>query len=290
MGQRRALDLRAACGLFAAMVLAFAVGTSSCDTGHRQKQGLVHGDRWTRAVSLDEGRFHLDRAAPDDHSDRSRREVLEDLRTTSLYHTSGIRIKAAGLARVTVRDANRRPLPHFDRRLAWVVAFTPWSESGGTSCPNTFPTPGARLVKPGDFSSLQLFVIADDGAALQYSQSGSWFCGLPFSPDVAFPTQSFATDWRPIDARRVLANVPTCVPQRQPPYGLEVLANGSKMFVALAFRPFAPAHCGAVRETVAKALDDPPGAPTASAFGKPIECQAIYPESTDGVNCRLRDE
>jgi hypothetical protein len=91
---------------------------------------------------------------------------------------------AARWGRVSVRDARGVPIPGFDKQPAWAVVFRVRDDA--TTCPTT-STVADPQPAPGDYSGVQVFVVAGTDSKLLYSQTGSWSCGLPAAPVAQLP-------------------------------------------------------------------------------------------------------
>jgi hypothetical protein len=225
-----------------ALVLAWGAG---CTGSSAPSHPSAH-ERWAQSVRLDGRRLLIDPPGKTDHSTRRSSEVLRMLLSISDNHTSTVAVQQLKLGRVTVYDQAGRFVAGFDHRLAWAVVYR--SGPGQSSCPGKAPATPPAIPPSGTFAHVQVFVLADDGPALQYSQPASWFCGLPVQPTVEASLQRVSVPWRVGDTpSRIVASVPSCVAQRFAPLPVQRTAKGHPVLAVYAFAPFPPAHCTSTR-------------------------------------------
>lgn len=268
-----------------AMALLVVIASTACSSHGREASGYVRDDRWVRSAELDGGNFRVEHAPSRSVSSRSKEEALADLRSTGLHHTPVISVTAVGWGDVTIAHDTGQSLPGFNRRPAWTIVFR--TQARFASCPQGTGHPNANVPASGAFSDVQVFVIADDGTAVQYSQPGSWFCGLPRHSDIAHASQLFAAPWTPItgpsSSNTVMATVPDCVPQLDSP--LAVPLNNTKTVAIRAYRPYPPATCPTSRTVLVNVTPNTPDEVT--TVPRPIECLTISdtPLASPSINC-----
>jgi hypothetical protein len=162
------------------LVVTFVAVTSH--GGQQTPAKVLASQRWSHAVHLDANRLLIEPPAAGDTVSLTRDETLALLQSTR--SGSVLSVVAARWGRVSVRDARGVLVVGFDRQPAWAVVFRIKDDT--TTCPTT-STPADQRVDPGDYSGVQVFVVAATDARLTYSQSGSWSCGLPAQPVAQLP-------------------------------------------------------------------------------------------------------
>lgn len=166
--------------LVGVLVVTFVALTSH--GGQQTPAQVLAGQRWQHAVHLDANRLLIEPPAAGDTVNLTRDETLALLQST--HSGSVLSVVAARWGRVSVRDARGVPVAGFDKQPAWAVVFRIKDDT--TTCP-TASTPGEQGAAPGDYTGVQVFVVAAGNARLIYSQSGSWSCGLPAQPVAQLP-------------------------------------------------------------------------------------------------------
>ncbi|MDX6245454.1 MAG: hypothetical protein QOE76_3177 [Frankiales bacterium] len=143
---------------------------------------LLAGQRWQHAVHLDGNRLLIEPPGAGDTVSLTRDETLALLQST--HSGTALSVVTARWGRVSVRDARGVVVTGFDRQPAWAVVFRIKDDT--TTCPTT-SAPVEQGPDPGDYTGVQVFVVAATDARLLYSQSGSWSCGLPAAPVAQLP-------------------------------------------------------------------------------------------------------
>jgi hypothetical protein len=162
------------------LVVTFAA-ISSRGGGETPAQVLA-GQRWQHAVHLDANRLLIEPPGDNDHVSLTRDETIALLQSSQ--SGTPLSVVAARWGRVSVKDAHGAPVPGFDKQSAWAVVFRVRDDA--TTCP-TVSTPADPQPDTGDYSGVQVFVVAGSDARLLYSQTGAWSCGLPAHPVAQLP-------------------------------------------------------------------------------------------------------
>lgn len=166
--------------LVGVLVVTFAAVTSR--GGHQTPAQVLAGQRWQHAVQLDANRLLIEPPVGGDTVSLTKDETLALLQST--HSGSVLSVVAARWGRVSVRDARGVLVAGFDKQPAWAVVFRIKDDT--TTCPTT-STPVEQRPDPGDYTGVQVFVVAATDARLTYSQTGSWSCGLPAAPVAQLP-------------------------------------------------------------------------------------------------------
>jgi hypothetical protein len=170
----------ASAGFVVGVLVVTFVALSSLGRPDTPAQQLAN-ERWKHAVHLDANRLLIEPPGAGDHVTLTRDETVAMLQSS---RSGQLSLVAAGWGGVSVRDARGVPIPGFDKRPAWAVVFRVRDDA--TTCPTT-SMPLDPQPTPGDYSGVQVFVVAGSQSRLFYSQSGSWSCGLPSAPVAQLP-------------------------------------------------------------------------------------------------------
>jgi hypothetical protein len=180
--RRHAVTWTSATAGFIVGVLVVTFVALSSIGGPRTPAQVLAAQRWQHPVHLDANRLLIEPPAAGDHVTLTKDETLALLQSSQSGST--LSIIAARWGRVSVRDAQGSPIAGFDKQPAWTVVFR--VRDNATTCPTT-STPADPQPSPGDYTGVQVFVLAGAGSRLLYSQTGSWSCGLPAQPLAQLP-------------------------------------------------------------------------------------------------------
>lgn len=150
----------------------------------QQRRDAAAAQRWERSVTLDGGRVDIRPPQATDTMSLTKAEAEDQFARKASRQTPAPKMIAARWGRVTVLGSDGRPIPGFDAKPAWALIYRSGAAAAG-SCPAETAT--AARPRPGDYSGVQVFAIAADGSQVQYSQPGSWVCGLPATPIARVP-------------------------------------------------------------------------------------------------------
>ena len=168
----------ASVGFAVGVALLAVVATQVLGWRHRASDPAT--DVWRTVVTLDGG--HLTLSPPPQHSQPP--VTREDAMAAFVAepHSADTIVVAAHWGLTTVRTQDGTRLATFDQRPSWAIVFR-------VKAPTvTCPAPAARpSVGSGDYSDVQVFVVASNGQHALYSQPGSWSCGLPSRPVTKLP-------------------------------------------------------------------------------------------------------
>jgi len=176
--RRRVTWQYASAGFAVGVALVALVATQLLGWRHRASDPAA--DVWRNVVSLDGGHLTLTPPPPSEQPPVTREEAMAAFAADP--HSADTVVVAAHWGLTTVRTQDGVRLATFDQRASWAIVFRVKTPNVTCPPPASRPTAGS-----GDYSDVQVFVVASNGQHALYSQPGSWSCGLPTRPVTKLP-------------------------------------------------------------------------------------------------------